>query len=69
MEDVLGPRDVGLAGRGSSLVVISIVFTSLALLLVILRIGARLFAGLRLGADDVAIAFSVVNSTPLLYAE
>ena len=61
MDHVLEDRDVGLGGRGFSLVVVSILFTSLALILVVLRIGSRLFSGRKVGLDDFVIIFSVVS--------
>ena len=62
-------RGLGLAGRGSGLVVISLVFTSIAIVSVALRIASRFKFAKCLGWDDYAILFSLVSSSIDLHFE
>ena len=62
---VLEARDVGFHGRGTNLVVISIIFLSIALCLVGARVTSRVTTGRKLGLDDYAIIASVVRSYSL----
>lgn len=57
---MLMERDLGLGGRGAQLVHISIVMSTVALLLVINRLYFRITLGKTFGADDYAIAASMV---------
>ena len=62
---VLEARDVGFHGRGTNLVIISIMFLSAALCLVGARVTSRVTTGRKLGLDDYAIIASVVRSHSL----
>ena len=63
---VLEARDVGFHGRGTNLVIISIIFLSVAFCLVGARVTSRVTTGRKLGLDDYAIIASVVRSHPVL---
>ena len=59
---VLEARDVGFHGRGTNLVIISIIFLAVAFCLVAARVASRVTTGRKLGLDDFAIIASVVRS-------
>lgn len=59
--EFLVERSLGLGGRGAQLVNISIAMSAVALLLVLNRLYFRLTLGRTFGADDYAIAASVVS--------
>ena len=63
---VLEARDVGFHGRGTNLVIISIVFLAVAFCLVGARVVSRVTTGRKLGLDDFAIIASVVRSHTLV---
>lgn len=65
-ERVIGPRDIGLHGRGMLLVVISIVFNIISLCLVITRAASRLMVGRSLGKDDYTIIVSMVSFSTIV---
>lgn len=58
---ILMERELGLGGRGAQLVHISIVMSTVALFLVINRLYFRITLGKTFGADDYAIAASMVS--------
>lgn len=58
---VVEGRDVGIKGRGIELVIVSIVFTAVAVALVATRLSTRFQTGRKLGKDDYAIVASVVR--------
>ena len=58
---VIYARDNQLHGRGVNLAVISIVFTFVAVCLVVSRLASRLTTGRKLHEDDYAIIASVVS--------
>ena len=58
---VLEARNVGFHGRGINLAIISIVFLSVAFILVAARVTSRVTTGRKLGRDDYAIMASVVR--------
>ena len=58
---VIYARDNQLHGRGVNLAVISIVFTFVAVCLVISRLASRLTTGRKLHEDDYAIIASMVS--------
>lgn len=60
---VIGERDIGLHGRGTVLVVVSIAFNIISLCLVVTRAASRLVIGRRLGKDDYTIIVSMVGSS------
>ena len=55
------PRSNEFHGRGVNLAVVSIVFTLVALGLVVARLAARSTTGRKLGSDDYAIVLSAVS--------
>ena len=55
-------RDLGLGGRGSLLVVVSIVFNLVAVLMVVMRMISRTLCLKERGWDDYTILFSVVST-------
>ena len=54
-------RELGLGGRGAQLVHISIAMSAVAMLLVLNRLYFRITLGKTFGADDYAIAASLVS--------
>lgn len=54
-------RALGLAGRGTTIVVVSLVMTSISLLLVVNRISFSMIRGKTFRADDCAIVASLVS--------
>ena len=58
---VIRARDMSLHNRGAVLVVISIVFNSVASGLVAIRLGTKLASRRKLGLDDYAILLSLVR--------
>lgn len=56
-------RDMSLHDRGAVLVIMSIVFTVVALALVAMRFVSRLLSKRQLGLDDYAILLSLVRFT------
>lgn len=58
-------RTDGIEGRGGILLIFSIIFTGLALALVLSRLYIRHAIVGQLGSDDVASGFSMVLSYPL----
>lgn len=64
---VIYTRDNQLHGRGVNLAVISIVFTFVAVCLVVSRLASRLTTGRKLHEDDYAIVASVVSLPPQPY--
>ena len=65
----LQSRDIGFHGRGTSLALIAIIFTSIALATVIGRFYYRSTNGRRMGKDDAVIAFSMVREHRVLAFE
>ena len=62
---VIEARDVGFHGRGTNLVIISIIFLTVAFFLVGARVTSRVTTGRKIGLDDYAIMASVVSSHSL----
>ena len=58
---VIRERDMSLQNRGAILVIISIVFNSVGLGLVAMRLGTKLASRRKLGPDDYAILLSLVR--------
>ena len=58
---VIRARDMSLHNRGAVLVVISIIFNSVALGLVAMRLGTKLASRRKPGLDDYAILLSLVR--------
>lgn len=56
-------RDLNVHNRGAVLVIISIIFNSLALALVAMRLATRMAVKCQLGPDDYAILLSLVGFT------
>ena len=55
-------RESGLGGRGSLLVIVSIVFNLVAVLMVVMRMISRTLCLKERGWDDYTILFSVVST-------
>ena len=58
----LSIRGLGLGGRGSLLVIVSIVFNLVAVLMVVMRMISRTLCLKERGWDDYTILFSVVST-------
>ena len=65
---ILEPRQIGVHGRGVNLVIVSIIFVTIAFCLVGARVGSRLSTGRKLGPDDYAIIASVVSKHQFIEA-
>lgn len=60
-------RNVGIQGRGVELVIVSLVFVSVALCLVLGRLWSRMAAKRSFGLDDYAITLSLVSGWEFCY--